>query len=56
MQVVQLYFVALQAAICGVAAKRIEQQPFANFAIPTLLVAMVLVVGSLKPALYWQKL
>ena len=47
-QVVQLFFVALLAAICGVVAKKIGLQRFANFEIPTLLVVMVLVAVSLK--------
>jgi hypothetical protein len=44
----RLYFVDFLAAICGVVVKKIAQQQFANFAIPTLLAVMVLVVESLK--------
>jgi hypothetical protein len=51
MQVVRLCFVALLVAICGVVARKIVPLQSANFAIPTLLEAMALVVVSLKPPL-----
>jgi hypothetical protein len=46
--VVRQYFVVFLAAICGVVGKKIAQQQFANFAIPTLLGLMALVAESLK--------
>jgi hypothetical protein len=48
MLVAQRFFAVLRDAICGVGAKRIVQLQCANFAIPTLLVRMVMAAENLR--------